>query len=260
MHLQELFVTRTKMEITSACLAIVSFLVTLASALAGRETRLATMSILAFLSAAALAWLVALITRPAFTLRGYKDVVTLLARLAKTSRHRLWTVRTHTGFGAEEDTYFKSIEERLRDHAHPLEDFRRIVRLCPNVRDHLCFLISRFYCVDNASVYYYRGRGPQFDFMIVDGRIGAIGFPMAGGKGNIGAVVLRRREDVEGLGIIFNQLSQESELLFEGDSRNTPQTEAKLQRRLKEIFALEALDHRGSDPQPGTGQAPVAGK
>lgn len=248
MHLQALFATGSKKEALFTLLAIGSSVVGVMSALVTRETRTAVLALLALFILAALGWLVSLITRPAFTVRGYKDVVAFLSSLAKTSRHRLWTVRSHTGLGTQENSYFQSIEERLRNHAHPLEDFRRIVRLCPNVQEHLSFLISRFYRQDNATVHYYRDHGPQFDFMIVDGRIGVIGFPMAGGKGNIGAVVLRRREDVEGLEIIFNQLWQKSETLFEGDARYTPQTEARLQRKLEDIFA-RISDNPQPDPE-----------
>jgi hypothetical protein len=78
--------------------------------------------------------------------------------------------------------------------------------------------------------------------MVVDGRIGVIGFPMAGGKGNIGAVVLRQREAVEGLETIFQELCRESQLLFEGSSRHSPQIEAQLQRKLTDILSTFGTD------------------
>ncbi len=240
MHFQELFITRTKTEVSLAFLTVASSIAGLVSALVAQETRTAAFGVLAVLFLGGLISFAALITRPAFTVRGYKNVMAMLSRLAKTSRHSLWTVRSHAGLGAQEGSYFRAIEERLRDHADALEDFRRIVRLCPNVREHLSFLISRFYRQDNVTVLYYRNYGPQFDFMVVDGRIGVIGFPMAGGKGNVGAVVLRRRQDVAGLEIIFNQLCAESELLFDGDAHHRPQVEARLQRKLKDIFAMTA--------------------
>jgi hypothetical protein len=241
MDVQGLFVTRTKTEMLSGFLAAVSFLVGVIPAIIAQETRIVTLSVLALFSLAALTWFGALITRPAFTIRGYNEVMALLARLAKTSRHRLWTVRSHTGPGIPETSYFQAIEDRLRDRANPLEDFRRIVRLSPNVSDHLKYLISSFYRQDNVAVHYYQNHGPQFDFMVVDGRIGVIGFPMAGGKGNIGAVVLRRREAVEGLETIFNELCRESQLLFEGDARRAPQIEAELQQKLTDIFSIPTL-------------------
>lgn len=238
MNIHWLFVTRTKAEILSGVLAVASLALGLVPALIAQETRLATLLTLALFSLVALAWFGVLVTRSAFTVRGYNEVMALLVRLAKTSRHRLWTVRSHTGLGIPERPYFQAIEDRLRDSAHPLEDFRRIVRLSRNARDDLAFLISRFCRQNNVAVYHYQNNGHQFDFMVADGKVGVIGFPMAGGKGNIGAVVLRRRDAVAGLETIFRELCDESELLFEGDSRNTVRIEERLQKRLAEIFVL----------------------
>lgn len=244
MDIRGLLITRTKAEVLSGFFAVASFAIGVVPAIIARETRVAILCVLAVFFLAALVWFGVLIARPAFTVRGYNEVMALLANLARTSRHRLWTVRSHTGPGVPEASYFQSIEDRLRDHAKPLEDFRRITRLSPNAYDDLSFLISRFCRLDNVAVYYCQNYGPQFDFMVVDGRIGAIGFPMAGGKGNIGAVVLRRREAVEGLETIFNELCRESTLLFEGSTRHTPQVEAELQQNLLEILST-----------PGSGKA-----
>jgi hypothetical protein len=65
---------------------------------------------------------------------------------------------------------------------------------------------------------------------------------MAGGKGNIGAVVLRRREAVEGLETVFQELCLESQLLFEGDARHAPRIEAELQQRLTDLFSIPIAD------------------
>jgi hypothetical protein len=241
MDIPRLLVTRTKAEVVFGFLTVVSFVMGVVQAVITKETRIGALIVLALLFFSVLAWFVALITRPAFTVSGYSEVVALLAKIAKTSRHKLWTVRSHTGVGIPEDAYFQAIEDRLRDRAKPLEDFRRIVRLCPNARDDLRSLIARFYRQDNVSVHYYQNHGPQFDFMIVDRRIGAIGFPMAGGKGNVGAVVLRRPEAVKGLETIFEELCRESQLLFEGDARHGPQTEAQLQKKLDGILSIARL-------------------
>ena len=236
MNFRGLLVTRTKTEVLSGFLALASSVVGLITAIVDQEARVVTLSVLALMSLSALVWFGVLVTRSAFTIRGYNEVVTLLAKLAEKSRHRLWTVRSHTGAGGPEAKYFQSIEDRLRDRISPLEDFRRIVRLCPNACDDLKTLISRFYRLDNVSVHYYDNQGPQFDFMVVDGRIGVIGFPMVGGYGNVGAVVLRRPEAVKGLETIFEQLFRESQLLFEGDERHTLKDENQLQKKLGALF------------------------
>ena len=87
----------------------------------------------------------------------------------------------------------------------------------------------------------YETGGPQFDFMVVDGKIAVIGFPMAAGKGNVGAVVLRRREAVEGVEFVFNALwrASESTLLFEGKKDRTIEEMSRLVERVRALTAAE---------------------
>ena len=151
-----------------------------------------------------------------FVLRGYNRVMSLLEDIATNARYRLWTARTHLGKGTGEDRYFEIIRRRLIDETKPLEDFRRVIRLCSNARTHLVWMVDNFCSLPNARVSYYEFGGPQFDFMSVDGEIAVIGFPMAGGKGNVGAVVLRRADTVAAIETVFQSLEVASTLLFEG--------------------------------------------
>lgn len=160
------------------------------------------------------------ISRPSFMIRRYRPVMDYLERLAKNADDKIWTVRTHNGAGDDEVRYFKIILERL-EHPDPkkrLEDFKRIIRISPNARQHLNYLIDR--CSDNngAEVSFYKGGGPKFDFLIIDERIAVIGFANVGGKNTIGSIVLRDKHAVRGVVNVFHDLwnDEHTELLFSG--------------------------------------------
>ena len=88
-----------------------------------------------------------------------------------------------------------------------------------------------------VEVRHYQSAGPQFDFISVDGKVAVIGFLMAGGKGNVGAVVVRRRSAVEGVEAVFNSLCGESSLLFEGTSDRTEEAIHRLQEHVETVVA-----------------------
>jgi hypothetical protein len=169
-----------------------------------------------------------------------------LESLAETARYRVWTARTHLGEGIVEHKYFEIIEHRLKNPHRPLEDFRRVVRLGPKAYDHISWLVSRFYNQSGVEVRYFTGGGPQFDFVLVDGKIAVIGFPMVGGKGNIGAIVLRKRSAVEGVEIVFNTLWEQSTLLFEGADNVTVQVQQEIQKDLETLLAFPHLTEERS--------------
>jgi hypothetical protein len=74
--------------------------------------------------------------------------------------------------------------------------------------------------------------------MAVDGRIAVIGFPVVGGKRNIGAVVLRRRKAVEGVEAAFISLWNDCQanVLFDGSSSRTHDDVRQLKERIRGLF------------------------
>jgi len=74
--------------------------------------------------------------------------------------------------------------------------------------------------------------------MLVDRSIAVIGFPMVGGKHNIGAVVLRRRDAVEGVESVFISLWNDcqSKVLFEGSTARTLEDVKQLQERARSLM------------------------
>jgi hypothetical protein len=184
-------------------------------------------------------WFLYLVTRNAFVLTGYASVMSFLESLAQTAQHRIWTARTHLGEGGQEQQYFSIIEHRLKAPSRPLEDFRRVIRLGPKSRTHVEWLVEHLSREPSVEVRYLDALGPQFDFMVVDGRVAVIGFPMVGGKHNSGAVVLRRRAAVEGVESVFISLWNDcqSTVLFDGSSNRTPEDIKHLQERLSALLS-----------------------
>lgn len=164
-------------------------------------------------------FLVLLLSRPAYQLDGYRNVMAFLSRLASQARSSIWTARVHTGRGEGEDEYFRAIRSRIVD-PNGIEDFRRIVRLTPIAVPHLRDLAEMFGPESGVKVRGFAGPGPQFDFVIFDGEIAVVGFPMEGGEGNVGAIVLRRRRSVRGVESVFIALWGESDELFVGGPAN----------------------------------------
>ena len=227
----------TRTEVWSAVVGLVSLVLTTAGNLFPGTPRPTLIALAVFLFASVL-WFIFLITRSAFVLTGYGDVMSFLESLAVTARQRLWTARTHLGEADEEQPYFELIEHRLKDPRYPLEDFRRVIRVGPRSRQHVEWLVEHFSQHANAEVRYLSSVGPQFDFMAVDGRIAVIGFPVVGGKRNIGAVVLRRRKAVEGVEAAFISLWNDCQanVLFGGSSSRTHDDVRQLKERIRGLF------------------------
>jgi hypothetical protein len=166
---------------------------------------------------ASLLWLLLAISRKAFVVVGNRNVMSFLELLVRHAKLKVWTVRTHTGEGVSEEKYFSIIAERLGSDAAPLEDFRRLLRLAPNAREHVKNLVRSFIFRDFAEVRYFTSVGPQFDFVIVDD-LAIIGFPMAGGTNNVAAVVLRHSAVVQAVADVFSGLWEDrnTQVLFRG--------------------------------------------
>jgi hypothetical protein len=230
--------TWTRTEVWSAAVGVLSLVLTVAGNLAPGTPRPTVIALCAFLVVVTV-WCVFLVTRQAFVLTGYATVMSFLESLAQTAQNRLWTARTHLGEAGQEQPYFDIIEHRLKDPGKPLEDFRRVVRLGPRSRAHVEWLVEHFSQESNAEVRYLDAVGPQFDFVVVDGRIAVIGFPMVGGKNNIGAVVLRRRAAVEGVESVFISLWNDckSNVLFDGSSGRTLEDVRQLQERVRGLVS-----------------------
>lgn len=250
--IQTLLRTWSRTEVWSALVGVLSLVVSVVANMKS-DSRSATVVLLACVATAACLWFLFLISRDAFSLRGYSNVMSYLESLAETARYRVWTARTHLGEGVGEHRYFGIIEHRLKSPYHPLEDFRRVVRLSPKARDHISWLVSHFYNQTGVEVRYFEGGGPQFDFVIVDGKVAVIGFPMAGGKGNVGAVVLRRRSAVEGVETVFNALWDQAQVLFEGSADSTSQTQLDLQVKFDAILTPPGAVNRLGYPHDAHG-------
>jgi hypothetical protein len=207
----------TRAESWSLVLAVLSLALAVATGLDSRPRQATVFVICVFAGLISLLFVV-LVSRDSFTLRGYKTVMSFLDVLAATAKYRLWTTRAHQGSGDLEESYFAAIEHRLKDPNKPLENFRRVIRLSPSSASHARWLVEHLYNQPGVEIRYYKAGGPPFDFVIVDGKIAVIGFPMATGRDNIGAVVLRRRAAVEGVESAFHALCMDAEstLLFEG--------------------------------------------
>jgi hypothetical protein len=216
--LRYLFRKWSSLEFVAAIATVLSLALSAVPAFA-LDPRRPIRTILMSVAAASLIWLVMLASRQSFVIVGYSNVMGFLELLASHARLRVWTARTHTGRGVDETAYFAAIAERLASSQTPLDDFRRLLRLSEAAREHIDHLIAEFLHRDAAEVRYFRGSGPQFDFMIADD-VAVIGFPMAGGAGNVAAVVLRHTAVVEAVANVFNQLWNDSEtvLLFRGSS------------------------------------------
>ena len=85
--------------------------------------------VLLAVGSASLLWLCLLATRKSFVIVGYRNTMSFLELLGTHAKHRVWTVRMHTGRGTREHTYFSILAERLSNQERPLEDFRRVLRL-----------------------------------------------------------------------------------------------------------------------------------
>src|SRR6185295_3056735 len=83
--------------------------------------------------------------------------------------------------------------------------------------EHVDSLIIDFLYKDSVEGRYFTAGGPQFDFMVADD-IAVIGFPRAGGTGNVAAVVLRHAGVVEAVANVFTQLWEDpdTQILFRG--------------------------------------------
>jgi hypothetical protein len=181
----------------------------------------------------------------AVVLRGYANTVAQLEALTRGARYRLWTARTHSGGGANEQSYFEAIAERLSAATGPLEDFRRIIRLNPSAREHLIWLVEHMSHLPNARVYHYEAGGPQFDFVTIDGQTAAIGFAMPGGEGVVGCILLRSTDAVVAVDNVFSELERDCDLLFQGRADIDVAGKEALRRRIDELLAARALraDH-----------------
>lgn len=250
--LRYLFRKWTRLEFVAALATMLSFLL---SAVPGfsSDPRLPIRAILLAFGVASLCWFLLLATRKAFVIVGYHNAMSLLELLARHARHRVWTARTHTGRGVGEQAYFNILAERLGRQDSPLEDFRRLLRLTPAAREHIDQLIVDFLYKDAAEIRYFAGAGPQFDFMIADD-VAVIGFPMAGGTGNVAAVVLRQAGVVEAVANIFNQLWNDSNtrVLFRGKATFPERDRQALLNLLKNSFAESANEPSNPPLQPTT--------
>lgn len=209
----------TRWEIVTLMLSVASFIAGFLPAFTATP-QFPTQLLLWATAAVAAGWFVLLATRSSFTIIGYRNVMTFLKETTRTTQHRIWTVRTHTGDGGSEEDYFRLIEGRLSDPDSPLEDYRRLFRSTPAARGHALALIAG--CINHgaAEARFFNGGGPQFDFVMFDD-LAIIGMPMAGGQGNVGAVVLRGKV-VEAVAGVFDKLWNDSEtkVLFKGRREN----------------------------------------
>jgi hypothetical protein len=227
--------SRTKFEVWSALLGIISLILTLVANFKS-NARAGTVLVLTAVAALTCVWFLFLITRSAFVIRGYSNVMSYLETLAGTARYSIWTARTHLGEGVGEEKYFDIIEHRLKDPHRPLEDFRRIIRLGPQSCGHVRALFGRLIEKAGVEVRYYTAGGPQFDFMIVDGKVAVIGFPTAGGKGNVGAIVLRGRTAVHGVEIVFHGLWDQSPSLFDGSQNRSSEARRQIESEVNAVL------------------------
>lgn len=78
--------------------------------------------------------------------------------------------------------------------------------------------------------------------MVVDSKVAVIGFPMVAGKGNVGAIILRRRAAVEGVESVFNAMCKDAEstLLFEGSETRTIDEMAQIRQRVRILIRSTA--------------------
>jgi hypothetical protein len=236
--MKTLFFTWTRTEVWSAAVGVLLLVLTVIgnlTSIASRPTVTTTSASLILV----IVWMVFLLTRHTFVLTGYIPVMSFLESLARHAKHRLWTVRTHLGEAHEEQGYFEIIEHRIKDPDpnKRLTDFRRVIRLGPRSRTHVQWLVEHLGQQTGVEVRFIDGMGPQFDFLIVDGRVAVIGFPTVGGKHNMGAVVLRRRAAVEGVESVFISLWEECRLntLFEGSKQRTLEDVRRLNERVQTI-------------------------
>jgi hypothetical protein len=225
----------TKSEVWSALIGIISVGLTLVANFKS-SARAGTLLFLTAVAGLTCVCFLFLITRSAFVIRGYSNVMSYLQTIAGSSRYSIWTARTHLGEGVGEEKYFDIIEHRLKDPHHPLEDFRRIIRLGPKSCGHVRSLFGRLSEQAGVEVRYYTAGGPQFDFMIVDGKVAVIGFPTAGGKGNVGAIVLRGRTAVHGVETVFHALWNQSPSLFEGSKNRSSDARRQIESQVNAVL------------------------
>lgn len=187
---------------------------------------------------ASLVWLLFAVSRRAFVIVGYLDVMSFLELLATNTRYKLWTARMHVGAGVGEEEYFRIISERLGSATRPIEDFRRLIRIAPAAHPHLQHLVQEFFYRDFAEVRYFSGPGPHFDFMIADD-VAVIGFPMAGGSNNVGAVVLRRSTVVQAVADVFADLWEDpgTRVLFRGSRAQSEPDRVALMAKLTALLS-----------------------
>jgi hypothetical protein len=226
----------TKSEVWSALIGIISLVVSLVANFKS-NARAETLLVLTVGAALICVWFLFLITRSAFAIRGYSNAMSYLQTLAETSKYSIWTARTHLGEGVGEEKYFDIIEHRLKDPHRPLEDFRRIIRFCPQSCGHIRSLFARLSEQAGVEVRYYTAGGPQFDFMIVDHTVAVIGFPMVGGKGNVGAIVLRGRPAVHGVETVFQEFWNQSHSLFEGSKNRSFEETKQLESQVNALLS-----------------------
>jgi hypothetical protein len=209
-------------EFFMSLLAIVGFVLGVIGNITG-TARGPTLVVLSAAAGTILLMLVVSLTRKTYVLEGYRNVMTLLERLARTAKQSIWTVRTHHGSGESEQKYFEIIRERIISTDNPLEDFRRVVRvgIQPATVKHLAWLIQAFADQPSVRVKCCQAGGPSFDFMIVDGKTAVIGLPQSGGLDNAAAIVVRGRTAVKGIEAVFDTLFNESQTLFVGNSQIT---------------------------------------
>ena len=214
------------------------------------SSRSVTALLLALGTIVVLAWMVVLITRKSYVIEGYPEVMRLLEDLARSARRSVWTTRTHGGEAEREAKYFELLAARVVDADSPLTDFRRIMRLDVSAepRRHAWWLFERLSRYSAVQVRYFRGGGPKFDFMVVDGEIAVIGVPLPGGLGNLGGIVVRDRHAVRGVEAVFEDLWAECETLFIGSTtaigREQHEERARFEKLLQQ-FANSPTDAAG---------------
>lgn len=171
---------------------------------------------------------------------GYHATLAYLVQLVREAEQEIWTVRTHLGESSAEEPLFNELVTRVLNPHKPLEDVRRNIRLLNSIatQRHLENLVHRLADRTAVKVKYFRGNGPAFDFIIVDGRRAVIGLPMAEAQGVGASLIIEDPAAVECLKYAFSDLWEQSTPLFYGN----PLVTAEERTRLLSIVAAEIAD------------------
>lgn len=226
-------------ETVLAGVSVLGLLLTAISNFATGHSRLPTVVALLFAGTVAAVWMGSSILRKSFVIEGYDDVMQYLETLAKSARLAVWTARTHDGEAEREERYFEVLCSRVTDPERPLPDFRRLMRMGQQIepRRHARWLYERLCRHSTVQVRYFVEGGPKFDFLVIDHRIAVIGFPMPGGLGNMGAVVLKQAHAVRGVESVFEELWENSPTLFEGTGVASDEEQQTARLRFEELLS-----------------------